>query len=109
MASLQGAGVAAGVVQDCEDLLEKDPQLRFRRAFVELHHREQGPYRHLGWPPRFSLPPPHYRPAPCIGEHTEYVCREFLGMSDQEFIGLWNAGAFGRMGETTPDTAHLQS
>ncbi|MDP2952764.1 MAG: CoA transferase, partial [Chloroflexota bacterium] len=28
MASLQGAGVAAGVVQDCEDLLEKDPQLR---------------------------------------------------------------------------------
>jgi hypothetical protein len=33
-------------------------------------------------------------PSPCLGEHTELVCREFLGMNDEEFIGLLSDGVF---------------
>src|SRR6185437_12858888 len=35
-AELQAAGIAAGVVQDCEDMIELDPQLAERGALVEL-------------------------------------------------------------------------
>jgi crotonobetainyl-CoA:carnitine CoA-transferase CaiB-like acyl-CoA transferase len=31
-------------------------------------------------------------PAPCLGQHNEYVCKHMLGMSDDEFVGLLNRG-----------------
>jgi crotonobetainyl-CoA:carnitine CoA-transferase CaiB-like acyl-CoA transferase len=34
-------------------------------------------------------------PAPLIGEHTEYVCKEFLGIPEAEFDQLLVDGAFG--------------
>jgi hypothetical protein len=33
-------------------------------------------------------------PAPCLGEHTEYVCTEILGMSDEYFLELMQKGVF---------------
>ena len=33
------------------------------------------------------------RPA-LLGEHTQYVCEEILGMSDEEFVGLLVEGVF---------------
>jgi benzylsuccinate CoA-transferase BbsF subunit len=33
-------------------------------------------------------------PAPCLGEHTAYVCAEILGMSDEEFVQLSEEGVF---------------
>jgi benzylsuccinate CoA-transferase BbsF subunit len=32
-------------------------------------------------------------PAPLLGEHTEYVCKELLGLSDDEIADLLVAGA----------------
>jgi len=29
-----------------------------------------------------------------LGEHTEYVCTEFFGMSDEEFVELIADGVF---------------
>ena len=37
----------------------------------------------------------YVRPAPCMGEHNEYVCRKLLGISDEEFVDLVNNGVFG--------------
>jgi len=39
------------------------------------------------------------RPAPCLGEHNEYVCTQLLGIPDEEFIKLYqeeylNKGVF---------------
>ena len=34
-------------------------------------------------------------PAPCLGEHTEYVCTHLLGMPDDEFLDLYQTGIFG--------------
>jgi crotonobetainyl-CoA:carnitine CoA-transferase CaiB-like acyl-CoA transferase len=33
-------------------------------------------------------------PAPCMGEHTEYVCTEILKMPIEEFIELLNEDVF---------------
>ena len=93
MRRLQAAGVAAGVVQTGEDLIDNDPQLRHRQHFVEMNHAEMG--KHLTERPPFRLsrtPSEPQRPFPSFGEHTEYICQEILGMGDAEFAELVGAG-----------------
>jgi len=44
---------------------------------------------------RFSETPGDIRtPAPCLGEHSEYVYREMLGMSAEEYATLDKEGVF---------------
>lgn len=95
MALMQEAGVAAGVVQNAQDLAQ-DVQLRHRQFYRHIdNHREIGSYEYLDLPFTLSHPPPlEGRSAPCLGEHNEFVCREFLGMSDDEFVRLIQEGAF---------------
>jgi len=95
MKSLQEAGVSAGVVASSKDVFE-DPQLRHRNHFWTLKHGGIGEYDHLGQAAIVSRTPAQPRmPAPCLGEHTEYVCRQLLNMSDEEFIGLLSDGVLG--------------
>jgi benzylsuccinate CoA-transferase BbsF subunit len=88
MALMQEAGLAAGVVQSIQDLLDRDTQLRHRDFFPILHHTEQGPCLHMRMPIKLSKTPDEIRPTPCLGEHTEYVCTQILGMPDDEFLEL---------------------
>jgi len=91
---LQKAGVPAGVVQNTKDLLE-DPQLKSRDYVWWLEHDELGLYPHLGPYIRLSKTPAEPRtPSPCLGQHTEYVCCEFLRMPDEEFAELVADGVF---------------
>ncbi len=85
---MQAAGVAAGVLQTGEDLLENDPQLRHRHSFWELDHPEVGEHRVPG--PAFKLSKSSYevRRAPLLGEHNEYALKELLGMPDDEIAEL---------------------
>lgn len=94
MVTLQSAGVAAGVVQTCEDLYN-DPQLKFRQHFQELEHPEIG--KHYYESPSFKLsktPSELSMPGPCLGQHNEFICTQILGMSDQEFAAFFAEGAF---------------
>jgi benzylsuccinate CoA-transferase BbsF subunit len=95
MASMQKAGVPAGVVENAQDIVE-DPQLKERGHFWTIEgHSELGAFLYLGQPHIMSKTPPKPSlPSPCLGEHTEYVCRQFLGMSDTEFLELVNTGVF---------------
>ncbi|MFC1864696.1 CaiB/BaiF CoA transferase family protein [Chloroflexota bacterium] len=88
MSMMQAAGVAAGVVETSEDLLEHDPQLRHRHFFWELDHPELGKYRALGPPFVLSKSPYEMRRAPLLGEHNEYALKEILSMSDEEIAQL---------------------
>ena len=95
MEKLQAVGIAAGVVKKGEDIY-RDPQLREMGLFWPLKHQEMGEFTHLGQPSRLSGTPAQARmPAPCLGEHTEYVCKKFLGLSDSAYDELLIAGAFG--------------
>jgi benzylsuccinate CoA-transferase BbsF subunit len=94
METLQRAGVEAGVVQNFEDLVH-DPQLAHRGHFRELDHPVVG--KHLGETNaiRFSRTPGEiHMPAPCLGQHNEYVYRELLGMSAEEYAALEVDGVF---------------
>jgi len=92
MATLQKAGVPAGIVKSPADLLQ-DPQLKHRGQFWMMNHPELGLFPHFGQPYELSATPARPRmPSPCLGEHTEYVCKELIGMSDKEFMELVNDG-----------------
>lgn len=91
---LQNANIAAGRVKNVEDIFS-DPQLKRRNSFWEIDHNVLGPYWHLGSPLMLSKAPAIPKmAAPCLGEHTEYVCTKILGMSDEEFVTLIDDGAF---------------
>jgi len=94
MGKLQAVGVSAGVVKNAADM-QDDPQLAHRHYFWQLEHPEIGMHNYDG--PGFILsetPAEIKSPSPLMGQHTEYVCREILGMSDEEFIDLLSQGVF---------------
>jgi crotonobetainyl-CoA:carnitine CoA-transferase CaiB-like acyl-CoA transferase len=91
---LQEAGVPAGMVKNGRDIQE-DPQLAHRGHLVRLKHQEMGMVNYDSPPFRLSLTPLLMEmPSPCLGEHTEMVCREFLKMSDEQFFELLAEGVF---------------
>jgi crotonobetainyl-CoA:carnitine CoA-transferase CaiB-like acyl-CoA transferase len=94
MNTLQEAGVPAGMVKNGRDLHE-DPQLAHRGHLVLMKHQEMGMVHYDSPPFRLSLTPLHMEmPSPCLGEHTETVCRQFLKMSDEEFFELFSENVF---------------
>jgi benzylsuccinate CoA-transferase BbsF subunit len=88
MEQLQAAGVAAGVVQNAQDLLENDPQLRHRGHYHQLTHPVTGLTYYMGPAFRMSATPAVLKPAPCLGEHNAYVYGELLGMSQADIERL---------------------
>ncbi|TMB19611.1 MAG: CoA transferase [Deltaproteobacteria bacterium] len=91
---LQAAGVEAGPVEDFADLHE-DPQLAHRRHFRDVEHAVLGRHPVETHAMRFSAMEPRiHSPAPRLGEHTEHVLRELLGMEAGEFARLRDARVF---------------
>ncbi|MFC1978353.1 CaiB/BaiF CoA transferase family protein, partial [Chloroflexota bacterium] len=92
MSLMQTAGVAAGVAQNAEDMMEHDPQLKHRNFFRELEHPEMGKHRVRGPAFMLSKSPYELQRSPLLGEHNEYALKEILGMSDAEVAELVIAG-----------------
>jgi benzylsuccinate CoA-transferase BbsF subunit len=90
MTMMQKAGVAAGAMQNAEDIIEHDPQIKARGTLLRRNHPVVGDYWYTRWPAVFSRTPPDIRRGPLMGEHNHYVCTEILGISDEEFIALVN-------------------
>ena len=87
---MQGAGVAAGVVENIEDQVSYDPQLRHRRFFWEMEAPEDGKEQPSQDPYyRLSL---RVRQGPTLGESNDYVFKKLLGMSENEIAGLVKEG-----------------
>jgi len=94
MHTLQAAGVDAGVVANFEDLT-RDPQLAHRHHFREVKHPVIGLHLCETDALRFSRTPEDIRmPAPCLGEHSQYVYRDLLGMTAEEYAALEAEGVF---------------
>jgi benzylsuccinate CoA-transferase BbsF subunit len=94
MEMMQEAGVAAGVVATAEDS-EKDPQLAVYDFFHEIEHPYLGKQKFFH-PPAFTLSDAKaevHRPVQ-LGEHTGYICKEVLGISDDDFSGMEKGGVF---------------
>jgi crotonobetainyl-CoA:carnitine CoA-transferase CaiB-like acyl-CoA transferase len=95
MATLQAAGVPAGVCQTAGDRVERDPQLRARGWWTTMPHPELGEAGIDGVAPRLSKTPGMNRTAsPLMGEHTYEVMTSTLGMSTEEYEELAALGVF---------------
>ncbi|MCZ6706679.1 MAG: CoA transferase, partial [Chloroflexi bacterium] len=74
--------------------LYTDPQLSHREFFVTLDHSVMGPTPYDGLVTQFSATPGALRKAgPCLGEDTQHVLSDILGLSDAEIEELALAGA----------------
>ena len=97
MRLLQGAGVAAGMVQDPSQRADEDPQLRARGHIVDLEmaEAEGGRARVDGLPMAIaSLPHESYRPAPTVGEHNSRIYGDLLGMGDLDIEDCFKREVF---------------
>ena len=81
---LQARGVPSGPVLDpCGDAYD-DPHLNERGYFEVVTHPEAGTYPLSGRIWKFSDGPvPTQIPAPCLGEHNEYILGQVLGIPDE--------------------------
>ncbi|MBI4333613.1 MAG: CoA transferase [Chloroflexi bacterium] len=85
MKLMQEAGVAAGVVENVEDLLNRDPQLKARNHWITVDHPEAGKELNEDWGFKLSAAPPlKWRHAPLLGEHNDLVLTQILGLSEAE-------------------------
>ena len=93
MHHLQLAGLAAGVVQDMEDLW-RDPQLRARGLLDPVWQQDLGSVTYTGSPQHWSKSPGRVPVPPArLGEHTRDVLRRWLGAPDDELETLEECGA----------------
>ncbi|WP_413755641.1 CoA transferase [Streptomyces sp. MMBL 11-3] len=87
--TLQAEGIAAAVVATGQDLVEADEQLAARGFYPVLDHPRTGPVRHEGVVARLAATPGGIdRPAPLLGQHTDEVLRELLGLGDEQLAAL---------------------
>ena len=86
------AGIPMGAINTIDRVLAH-PQVAARGAIVECDHPVAGRVRSVGPPVRLSETPGRVRtPAPLLGEHTEEVLSERLGLSTADIARLRDAG-----------------
>lgn len=96
MATLQAAGVPAGVCQSPGDRVERDEQFNARGWWTTMPHAELGEDAGIdGVTPRLSRTPGTNRTAsPLIGEHTHDIMTGLLGLTEEEFVEHTEMGVF---------------
>ena len=91
--TLRAAGVPCGAVRDLAAVLH-DSQLIERAMVVALDHPVAGAIRALGVPVKLGDTPGSVRTAPpTLGQHTEQVLANDVGLSEEEISRLRTAGA----------------
>lgn len=89
---LEGLGVPCGPINDLAQVFA-DPQVVARGLAVEMGHPLAGRLPQVASPIRLSATPVEYRrPPPLLGEHTERVLSEVLGLSPQAISDLRESG-----------------
>ncbi|OZE19487.1 hypothetical protein CH262_24425 [Rhodococcus sp. 05-2255-1e] len=90
---LQSQGIAAYPVRDGRDLVDTDAQLRARNFYPTLEHPLAGSVAHEGLVAHLSATPGGLRTAaPLLGQHTDDILVEQLGLTPDELVDLHNEG-----------------
>jgi formyl-CoA transferase len=92
MKLLGEAGIPAGAVLDTDEL-NKDVTFEQRGIMQTMVHPVHRPFKMPGWPVRVDGRPTRVTSSPMLGEHTEHVLSEWLGLSAQAVAALKAEGA----------------
>ncbi|MGH6870630.1 MAG: CaiB/BaiF CoA transferase family protein [Rhizomicrobium sp.] len=88
IAALEAANVPCGPINTVEQVFA-EPQAAARGLVVSLPHAEAGPIDLVASPLRLEKTPPEYRSAPpLLGQHTDEVLRDVLGLQPDEIARL---------------------
>ena len=91
------AGIPIGAINNISQVLEH-PQVKARGSIVEMDHPKVGKVNVVGVPIRFSKTPGSVRtPSPSLGEHTEEILKEILGMDVDQIQTLRAVGGLGKV------------
>jgi crotonobetainyl-CoA:carnitine CoA-transferase CaiB-like acyl-CoA transferase len=89
------AGIPVGAINTVDQVVTH-PQVAARGALAECHHPIAGDVRVVGPPVRLSETPGAVRsPAPLLGQHTDEVLRERLGLDEGAITRLRQNGVIG--------------
>ena len=92
---LLASGIPMGAINTIPQIVDH-PQVKARGALVEMDHPRAGKVRMVGAPVRLSETPGSVRtPAPRLGEHTDAVLGDLLGLDAGEIDTLRAAGVIG--------------
>src|SRR5947209_6792589 len=86
MQIIGAAGVPAGAVHDTLELYN-DPSFE-QRGLMQVMHHPDGDWKCQTWPVRFDGRPPELRPSPKLGQHTEEVFVDWLGLDAGQIDAL---------------------
>jgi formyl-CoA transferase len=90
--ALTAAGVPCGAVRSVTETLA-DPQLAARGMITPLQHATAGEVRVMGNPMKLSSTPVEIRSAPpALGQHTDTILQDDVGLSADEIAALRVAG-----------------
>ena len=98
---LEQHGIPVGAINTIDQVVEH-PQVKAREMLVDYEHPTAGKVRVVGPPVKLSATPGRVRePAPLLGQHTDQVLRDYLGMAPADIAALRQAGVLGK----TPDVS----
>jgi crotonobetainyl-CoA:carnitine CoA-transferase CaiB-like acyl-CoA transferase len=89
---LEALSIGCGPINRLSEVFA-DPHVQARGAVVEMSHGSGATVKVMANPVRLSATPPDYRmPPPMLGEHTEEVLQDLLGISAAEMAKLREKG-----------------
>jgi formyl-CoA transferase len=92
LADWEAAGIPCGRVRTVAEALDL-PQVAARGLLIDVDHPTIGPGRYVGSPIHLSgAERSSRRPPPALGQHTEEVLSERLGLTPGDIAGLRQAG-----------------
>lgn len=90
--ALEALKIACGPINTLEQVFA-DPHVQARGMRVKMPHASGQEIEVIANPVKLSATPPDYRvPPPVLGQHTDSVLRDLLGMSEAEVAALKDKG-----------------
>jgi succinate--hydroxymethylglutarate CoA-transferase len=91
----EGKGLPYAAINDVQGTLNHE-HTKARNMVVEMEHDECGPLKMVNTPVKFSETPPTIRSVPpMLGQHTNEVLQEHLGLSEADVNVLREKGVIG--------------